>query len=89
MDYNTKIVPAAEFAAAYGLDNDGDRLTFVVQAMVDGKSIFHHQRTDTMDHWLEDFARIVHESSLRFKDDPVVYVTDPDEFLDWVGRSGW
>ena len=78
-------VDAAEFAAAYGLDSDEPRLAYVIESMQSLHPMFRSQRRCAdQQAWLDEFARIVHETTQRHQGDPVVWTCDADEFAQWA-----
>ena len=85
MNYTIAKVQPAQFAAAYGIDQDGDRLVLVVRWMQELHPMFRSQR-DCADQqaWLDEFARVVHQTSQRHRTDPVIWTCDAGEFAEWA-----
>lgn len=84
--YSTQRVSAADFAYAYHLDSDAATLAHVVDSMTALRPIHRHQRCTDQQAWLDDYARIVHESSMLTREDGVVWTTDAAAFAAWAAE---
>lgn len=85
MNHTIIKVSANEFAEAYGLDRDAQFLTHVVRSMETLHPIFRSQRgCADQQAWIDEYARVVHETSQLHQGDPVIYTADAAEFSRWA-----
>ena len=85
--YTTEKVSTARFVEAYQLDADYDYLRHLASRKASLTKQFKKQNVSSSQAWLDSWARIVHETSQKTSDDPIIFVCDVDEFDQWVART--
>ena len=76
--------PVGCFISDYNISDDQARR--IGEMLLAGKPMHKNQKGLVGQAWLDEYARIVHQTSQQFKDDPVIVVPPVGEFLEYVAE---
>lgn len=85
--YTTEKVSAAQFVETYQLDDDWVYLRHLASRKASLTKWFKKQDVSSSQAWLDSWARIVHQTTQKTANDPIIFVCDVAEFDSWVAQT--